>query len=85
MNGIFWIIFVALLLDYFIGLFSTILNLRQLRSTPPDELEDVFAIDEYSRSQEYTRVRSRFGLVSSLKGLVNAVNVLANWGVQLCR
>ena len=70
MNGIFWIIFVALLLDYFIGLFSTILNLRQLRSTPPAELEDVFAIDEYARSQEYTRVRSRFGLVSSSKGLV---------------
>ena len=70
MNGIFWIIFVALLLDYFIGLFSTILNLRQLRSIPPAELEDVFAIDEYARSQEYTRVRSRFGLVSSSKGLV---------------
>ena len=65
MNVIFWIILIALILDFVIGFVSTILNLRSLKSTPPPGLEDVYETEKYSKSQEYTRVQSRFGLIVS--------------------
>ncbi|MDP7579718.1 MAG: M48 family metallopeptidase [SAR202 cluster bacterium] len=70
MNGIFWVILIALILDFAIGLFSTILNVRSLKSTPPFELEDVYKSEEYRKSQEYTRVQSLFGLTISTFKLV---------------
>ena len=65
MNVIFWIILIALILDFVIGFVSTILNLRSLKSTPPPGLEDVYETEKYSKSQEYTRVQSLFGLIVS--------------------
>ena len=62
MNIIFWIILIAVLAEFLLGSLSVILNLRSLKTSPPVGLEDVFDADEYQRSQEYTRVRSRFGL-----------------------
>ena len=68
MNGIFWIILIALILGFTIRFFSTVLNMRSLKSNPPLGLEDVYEGEKYSESQEYTRVKSLFGLiVSSLK------------------
>jgi len=63
MNGIFWIILVALILDFAIQFFSTILNMRSLKSNPPLGLEDVYEGEKYRTSQEYTRVQSHFGLI----------------------
>lgn len=65
MNGIFWVILIALILDFAVGLFSTILNVRSLKPIPPFELEDVYRSEEYRKSQEYTRVQSLFGLTAS--------------------
>ena len=65
MNIVFWIILIALILDFVIGFVSTILNLRSLKSTPPPGLEDVYETEKYRKSQEYTRVQSRFGLIIS--------------------
>lgn len=65
MNVIFWIILIALILDFVIGFVSTTLNLRSLKSTPPPGLEDVYETEKYRKSQEYTRVQSRFGLIVS--------------------
>jgi STE24 endopeptidase len=65
MNIIFWIILIALILDFGIGFISTILNVRSLKSTPPLELDDVYEKEEYRKSQKYTRVRSHFGLIVS--------------------
>ena len=70
MNGIFWVILTALILDYAIGLLSTILNVRSLKSMPPSALEDVYESEEYRKSQEYTRVQSIFGLIVSSFKLV---------------
>ena len=65
MNGIFWVILITLILDFGVGLFSTILNVLSLKSIPPVELEDVYQGEEYRKSQRYTRVQSLFGLTGS--------------------
>jgi STE24 endopeptidase len=70
MNIIFWIILVAVMSEFLLGSLSVILNLRSLKTSPPVGLEDVFATDEYQRSQEYTRVQSRFGLLVGFFDLV---------------
>ena len=70
MNIIFWIILVAVMSEFLLGSLSVILNLRSLKTSPPVGLEDVFAADEYERSQEYTRVQSRFGLLVGFFDLV---------------
>ena len=68
MNIVFWIILIALIVDFTISFWSTILNLRSLKSTPPRGLDDVYESEAYRKSQEYTRARSRFGLfISSIK------------------
>ena len=70
MNIIFWIILIAVLAEFLLGSLSVILNLRSLKTSPPVGLEDVFDADEYQRSQEYTRVRSRFGLFTEVFDLM---------------
>lgn len=49
-----------------IELAGTLLNLRALDPAVPREFADVFDAATYRRSQEYTRTRTRLGLVASL-------------------
>ena len=49
-----------------IGWAGELLNLRALAPTLPDEFADVYDAGDYRRSQDYTRTRTRFGLVASL-------------------
>ena len=76
MNIIFWIILIALVIDFAIGLVSTILNLRSLQTKPPDTLADIYDDTEYKTSQEYTLVQSKFGL---LTGSIKLVLLLVFW------
>jgi len=76
MNIIFWVIFIALIADFAIGLLSTILNVRFLNSDPPVELEDVYEKEAYRKSQEYTRIHSLFGLIT---GSFKLVLLLTFW------
>jgi len=76
MNIIFWIILIALVIDFAIGLVSTILNLRSLQTKPPDTLADIYDDKEYKTSQEYTLVQSKFGL---LTGSIKLVLLLVFW------
>jgi STE24 endopeptidase len=65
MNFIFFIILGAIILDFLIGSLSAILNIRYLKTDLPEGLEDVYDIEEYRTSQEYTRTQLRFSLVVS--------------------
>ena len=67
---IFWIVLVAVLVDFFVGILSTILNIRKLKPNAPAGLEDIYEEDEYRKSQEYTRATSRFGLMSGFIGVL---------------
>ncbi|MDG5767510.1 M48 family metallopeptidase [Balneolales bacterium ANBcel1] len=83
------IILAALAADYLLNLISDLLNLKALRKQMPDEFGDVCDEEKYRKSQEYTRVRTRFGLISATFSL--AVLLLFwfaggfNWADQLVR
>lgn len=59
------VILVALLGGYALRVVTGVLNVRHLSEEPPEEVADAVDPDEYRRSLEYTRVRTRFGLVHS--------------------
>ncbi len=63
------VILATLLVDYALGLIADLLNLKALDSELPAEFADVYDADSYRRSQDYTRVATRFGFVTSTFGL----------------
>ena len=69
------IIAVALLGEYALSVLTSTLNLRSLSPTVPPDFADVFDTDRYARSQEYTRSRTRFGLVLSSASLIVILTV----------
>ena len=64
------IILSALILDYALDRIADALNLKALSGDLPDEFKDVFDAEKYRRSQEYTRVKTRFNAVASTVDLV---------------
>ena len=61
MNTYAWIILAALVLEYLLNLVGNRLNLSSLEPELPGEFQGSFDGEEYARSQEYTRVKTRFG------------------------
>jgi STE24 endopeptidase len=59
------IVLSTLLLDYTLNLLADFCNLRALRHELPAEFVDVYDADAYRKSQEYTRVQTRFGILTS--------------------
>ncbi len=70
------IILTALLVEFAVETVSNLLNLRSLDPELPPEFRDVFDREAYRKSQEYTRVRTRFGIFS---GAASLVAVLIFW------
>lgn len=69
MNIYAFIILAAIIADYALSLISDILNLDHLSPDLPEEFQDVFDADRYRKSQEYTRVTTRFGILTSTLNL----------------
>jgi STE24 endopeptidase len=65
MNAYATIILVTLLLDYALKLTADFLNVKALHDEVPGEFTDVYDAETYRKSQEYTRLTTRFGLVIS--------------------
>ena len=65
MNGYLLLILGILLLGYLVEQIVALLNLRSLRTQLPEEFLGVYDPEEYVKSQEYTRVTTRFSLVES--------------------
>jgi STE24 endopeptidase len=63
MNTYAILVLAALVLDWAVNVLADIFNLKALSPELPAEFEDVYDKDTYRRSQEYTRARTRFGLV----------------------
>lgn len=59
------IILVTLAADFILNLVADLYNLRSLETELPDEFEGVYDEETYRRSQEYTRVNTKFGFVTS--------------------
>ncbi len=64
------IILMALAANYLLNLISDLLNLRAIRAPLPEEFRDVYDEEKYRKSRKYTRVRTRFGLLTSTFSLI---------------
>ena len=78
MNSYAVIVLVALLAEYALSLVASLLNIQSLSPDLPAELRDVHDPSTYARTQDYTRVRTRFRLVSTT---VNLAVLLGFWQV----
>lgn len=83
------IILAALAIGFILDLVADLFNLKSLKKGLPGEFRDVYDADTYANSQEYTRVRTRFGIfVSTFNLAVLLVFWFAggfNWLDQLVR
>ncbi len=64
------IVLVALLGEFALSLAASLLNIRAMSPSVPDEFRTVYDDETYARSQRYTRIRTRFGLVQEAVSLV---------------
>jgi len=69
-NGYFVFVLVTVIGFYLLDVSSRMLNLRALRPELPGEFADVFDAQEYARSQDYTRIGTRFGLIDDTVSLI---------------
>ena len=76
------IVLSTLLLDYTINLLADFYNLRALRHELPAEFVDVYDAAAYRKSQEYTRVQTRFGILTSTCMLVMTLGFWFAGGFQ---
>ena len=70
MNIYMVIILAALLIDVVLKIVTEILNLNALSETLPSEFEGMYDADTYKKSQNYTRINTKFGFLTTLFGLV---------------
>ncbi len=70
MNVYAGLILAALFLDFVLNAVADALNLGALQPEAPKGFEDVYDAERYSKSQEYTRVRTRFGLIPATFNLL---------------
>ena len=65
MNGWLLVILAIIAFGYLLDCTITLLTLRALRPELPAGFEDVYDVDKYARSQNYTKTRTCFALVVS--------------------
>ncbi len=70
------IILTTLLFDYILNIFADLVNLKNLKPELPEEFKDVFDEQVYAKSQQYTKVKTKFGFVTSS---FNLILVLIFW------
>ena len=83
MNGYLVFILGILLLSYLLELVVALLNLRSLTPQLPEEFSGVYDPQQYARSQEYTRVTTRFSLVESTVSIILTVFFILAGGFNL--
>lgn len=76
MNIFVIIILAAILVDFILGIVSNRLNLKALSKELPSEFNDVYDRETYAKSQEYTRINTRFGFIV---GTFDLVLLLGFW------
>jgi len=70
LNIIAIIILGAIVLDVLINILADYLNLKELQNNVPGPFQDVYDADQYQKSQDYLRVNTRFGWISSVFNLI---------------
>ncbi len=70
------IILATIIFGFILDLIADVLNLKALRKDLPKEFEGVYDAEKYAKSQEYTKVNTRFGF---LTGSVSLIVTLVFW------
>src|SRR5699024_5372893 len=70
MNVFAIIILVTLAVDFILNLTADYYNLQSLDQRLPQEFNDVYDNESYSKSQRYTKARTKFGILSSAFNLL---------------
>lgn len=81
-NTYFWFILIAIIGVFLLELISSLLNLRYLSPSIPDEFRNLINDDSYRKSQQYTRVSTRFGLIQSTTSLLILIGFWFAGGFQ---
>ena len=69
-NAWFFFIGAAFVIFWKVDFFITLLNMKSLSPEVPDAFRDIFDANTYAKSQEYTRIRSVFGIGKSVLSIV---------------
>ncbi len=69
-NALGLFIVISLFLLWKVEFIATMLNLKALDPKLPEEFKDVFDAEKYEKSQNYTRVTERFGIIESIFSLM---------------
>ncbi len=64
------IILVTLAVDFLLNLVADLYNIKSLDTGLPDEFKGVYDEETYEKSQEYTKVNTRFGIFTSIFNLI---------------
>ena len=67
---LFNILITILLIKFVLDTVLNHLNAKHFNDTPPDEVSDVYEIDEYQKSQHYKKTNHNFNITSSLFSLI---------------
>ena len=77
---ILYIILAIIVLDYIFDRVMDYLNATRWSKTLPDELRGIYDEERYRRSQEYSRVNMRFGIITSTLSFIFIVLMLVLGG-----
>ncbi len=64
------IILATILFGFILDIIAEILNLKALKGNLPSEFEGVYDSEKYAKSQEYTKVNTKFGFITGTFGLL---------------
>ena len=68
----FYLLFIAstMVVAYVLDIVTSILNIKSLQPDIPHEFNGIYDSEKYRKSQEYTKVSSKFGLLVSTSNLI---------------
>jgi STE24 endopeptidase len=70
LNWVAIVILVTITIEFVLDAVSDYLNIQHLDTELPDEFSDVYDEEKYTQSQHYTKVRTKFGVLTSLFNLM---------------
>ena len=77
------IILLAILVDFFVGLVTNMMNIKSLSQQLPNEFEGVYDAQTYAKSQKYTKARTQFGLITGAFDLLILLSFWFNGGFNM--
>lgn len=83
MNIYLIIILATIIINFLLDKYSDYLNIKNLSPELPEKFKDVFDKDKYKKSQEYTKVRTKFGFISSIYSLLILLSFWFSGGFEL--